>query len=79
MTAEEKSEKDGKAEMMSELRFLIVADMKGNTVPYVPPNKNTKTGIGISEAMKSDKIDDAETIAADAATAAKLLERIMAM
>ena len=65
--------------MASELQSLIMADMSGNDVPSVPPNKKMKSAIGCSEAMKSAYIDYAETLSTGAASAAKLMERMMSM
>ena len=62
MTAEEKAEKDGKVEMVSNLHSLIVAAKKLNDVPSVTPSNKTKAVTGSAEMMKSSKIDDAEIL-----------------
>ena len=79
MTAEEKAEKYGKAEMVSELKYLIVGVMSVNDVPSLPPSKNMKSATGKTESMKSAKVDYTETLASGAAAAAKLMERTTAM
>ena len=61
------------------MQSLIVAAMKINDVPSVPPSKKIKATIGSIESMKSSNIDDAKTIAAKAAAASKLMEHMMAM
>ena len=61
--------------MVSDLQSLIVAIISGNEVPCVPPRNMIKDAIGSAVAMNSAKINDAETITAGAAAAAKLIDR----
>ena len=78
-TSEEKAENDGKLEMVSELKYLIVASISVNDVPSIPPRNKINTSIGSAEAIKSTNIDDAETVAAGASSAAKLMEQMTTM
>ena len=55
LTAEEKAEKYGKAEMVSDIQSLIVDAMSVNDVPYVPLINNTKAAIGSAKAIKYAK------------------------
>ena len=49
LTAEENSEKDGKAEMVSDLKSFILASISGNNFPTAPSSKKVKAAIGRAE------------------------------
>ena len=61
------------------MQSLIVAAMKRNDVPSVPPSKKMKSEIRSAELMNSAEIDDAKTLVPGEADATKLMEYIVDM